>query len=83
MLRLSDFDVQRVHHEDLLRQAERDRLARQALVHRQPQRRIHGRVLSWLGRRLVAWGAHLQKRYSAGVGSFAVPIDKPQPGAAA
>jgi len=82
-LNWSDYDVQQVHYDDLLREAKRERLVALARAARQPQPRLHGRALSWLGRRMIAWGTNLQKRYSAGIGPFAVPTDKPRQGAAA
>jgi len=60
-----DFFVYREHYKDLLREAERNRLVRQALAGRESRDRFHCRALTWLGRRLVAWGCRLQERYSA------------------
>jgi len=60
-----DFFVYREHYKDLLREAERNRLVRQALAGRESRDRFHCRALTWLGRRLVAWGWRLQERYSA------------------
>jgi len=54
--------VCRERNRDLLREAERYRLVRQALPARQ-QGRFYSRVLIWLGQRLVDWGRHLQERY--------------------
>jgi hypothetical protein len=82
-LNWSDFDVQQVHYEDLRRRADRDRLVALALTDHQPQTRLHCRVLSWLGRRMIAWGTDLQKRYSTGIGPFAAATDKPRQGVAA
>ena len=55
-----------VHQErrrELLREADEERLARQALAGRGGRRRFYCRALIWLGRRLVAWGYRLQARY--------------------
>ena len=82
-LNWSDFDVQQARYDDFLREAEKDRLIALALAYRQPQPRLHCRVLSWLGRRMIAWGTNLQKRYSTGIGPFAASTDKPRQGAAA
>ena len=50
---------------ELLREAERYRLARQVLAERGRRDRAWVRALAWLGRRLVAWGQGLQERYGA------------------
>jgi hypothetical protein len=60
-----DFRVHRERYKDLLREAERYRLIRPALAGREKRDRFHCRALTWLGRRLVAWGWRLQERYSA------------------
>ena len=60
---LEDFHFE--HHKDLLRQAERAELVRQALAGRETGQSLVCRMLSWLGRRLVAWGQWLQKRFAA------------------
>lgn len=49
-------------YQDLLREAEDDRLVRQARANR-----FHGRVLIWLGQRLVVWGRLLQEHYGVTV----------------
>ena len=56
--------VRRERNEDLRREAERFRLVRQALAGRERHDRFYCRALTWLGRRLVAWGKRLQERYS-------------------
>ena len=57
--------AQRERQQELLREAERYRLVRQALAERGTRDRAWVRVLAWLGRRLVAWGQRLQERYGA------------------
>jgi hypothetical protein len=53
--------VAQEHYKDLLRQAENERLIRQARArHRRPE--LYRRAMAWLGRRLVTWGASLQER---------------------
>jgi len=79
----SDCDMHRVHFEDLRRAADQARLVALARAARPPQARLHGRVLCWLGRRMIAWGTNLQKRYSAGIGPFVASADKPRQRAAA
>ena len=59
------FLIHQERYKDLLREAERYRLVRQALAGRERRDRFHCRALTWLGRRLVAWGWRLQERYSA------------------
>jgi hypothetical protein len=57
------------HHQELLREAEKDRLARRALAGRGRSDRFYCKALGWLGRRLVAWGSDLQEHYGAVVTS--------------
>lgn len=58
-----DVLVQRERYQDLLREAERHRLVRRALAGRQRPHRFFCQAMSWLGRRMVAWGQRLQERY--------------------
>jgi hypothetical protein len=51
------------HSKELMRQAEEERLLRQLRANRNQGNRLPGRVLIWLGRRLVAWGQGLQEHY--------------------
>jgi hypothetical protein len=60
-----DFLVRREHYKDLLREAERARLVRQARAGEERRNLFYRRALTWLGRRLVGWGWHLQERYGA------------------
>jgi len=46
----------RARYQDLLREADRARLVREALAGRDPKRPLFCRMLSWLGHGLVAWG---------------------------
>ena len=64
-LSYTDFLAYQEHYKDLQREAEGYRLVRQALAGRERRDRFHCRALTWLGRRLVAWGWRLQERYSA------------------
>ncbi len=52
-----------VHYNDLLREAEQERLARRALEGRPKNQHEWRKALSWLGFRLSAWGNQLQERY--------------------
>ncbi len=53
------------HYKDILREAERVQLVRQARAEREKRERFYGPALIWLGRRLIAWGGLLQERYGA------------------
>ena len=55
--------VCRERNKDLLHEAERYRLVRQALLARRRQGRFYCRALIWFGQRLIDWGRHLQERY--------------------
>jgi hypothetical protein len=50
-------------NKDMLREVQRERLARLALAGRERHDRFFGWALSWLGHRLIAWGQSLQGRY--------------------
>ncbi len=52
-------------YKDMRREAERERLVRQARPSREKRRPVHGPAVIWLGRRLVAWGSRLQEPYRA------------------
>jgi hypothetical protein len=51
------------HYDVLLREGEQSRLAHQALEGRQKKQKAWGKVMSWLGSCLSAWGDQLQERY--------------------
>lgn len=53
------------HYQDLLDEAEKARLVREALAGRDTKRPLFCRMLSWLGNCLVAWGQWLQRRFAA------------------
>jgi len=63
MLNWKDVWAQQERYKDALREAESDRLARQALAGREMDHRFYCQALTWLGGRLVAWGWRLQERY--------------------
>jgi hypothetical protein len=48
---------------DLLREAERERTARQVLAGRDRRNRFYCQALTWLGDHLVTWGSRLQEQY--------------------
>ena len=59
----SDVLAQLERNKESLRRADRYRLAQQALAGHQKRHRLYCRAMNWLGRRLVAWGSHLQERF--------------------
>ena len=65
--------VHQEHRQEFLLEAERHRLVRQALAGRERRDGIHRRVLTWVGRHLVAWGCFLERRYGAAVEAPAAP----------
>jgi hypothetical protein len=60
-----DVLAQERRYKDLLRETEKERLVQQVLAGRERSDRFYCQVLTWLGRRLVAWGCYLQERYGA------------------
>jgi hypothetical protein len=77
MLPWSDVLVRQQRALNLLREAEQECLARQALADR-GQRRAANRMRSWLGQRLVAWGTRLQKRDRSDAGALAARGEAPR-----
>lgn len=65
MLGWTDVWVRLERNRDLLREAERYRLVREALAGRPGGPRLHCLIINWLGGRMVAWGRGLQERYGA------------------
>lgn len=64
------YTIRRVREEqtrELLREVERERLARLALAGRTRGAPILCRTLAGLGGRMVAWGSRLQERYGVAV----------------
>ena len=51
-------------HEELLREAEKYRLVKEALKTGKPEVRLYSQILANFGRQLVALGTTLEKRYS-------------------
>ncbi len=65
MFSWTDVLVQQERYKDIRREVERDRLVRRMLAGRERRNRFHHRALTWLGRRLIAWGRRLQEQYGA------------------
>ena len=57
---IDHYETIRRGHEELLRRAEYERMARKAKIEQGMNRNIH-RVANWLGMHLVNWGAKLEK----------------------
>jgi hypothetical protein len=55
------------HYYDLLREAEHERLVREALKGRPKNQNAWCKGLGWLGSCLSAWGRQLQERYGTTV----------------
>ena len=55
-----DWYLQQERYADLVREAERERLAQQARPNSQGSPGRAGQAMVWLGSRLVAWGWRLQ-----------------------
>jgi hypothetical protein len=60
-----EFLVHQEHYKDLLREAERAWLVRQARAGQERRNHLYCRALTWLGGRLVVWGWRLQERCGA------------------
>ncbi len=56
-----------IHRDELLKEANQERSARQALAGQIKHDHFYCRVMVWLGRHLVAWGLRLQARHGAAI----------------
>jgi hypothetical protein len=56
--------IQKERYADLLREAERERLARQVLASRERRNRVTGQAPTWLGHRPATWGCRLQEQHA-------------------
>lgn len=63
MLSWKDVWVQQERYRDALREAEKERLARQAMARSAMGRRFYGWALTWLGHQLFFWMYRLRQRY--------------------
>ncbi len=59
-----DVMVHQERRRDLLREAKQERLTQHVLAGHNGRVHFYCQALTWLGRRLVTWGWHLQERYS-------------------
>ena len=64
MIGYRDLLISQEHYLELRREAEQERLIRQARAASAQVIRLHERALSWLGGQLVTWGQSLQVHYS-------------------
>ncbi len=66
---LTDWDkiemLHKAHYRELLAEADKARLAGEALAGRDSGPPVFCRMLHWLGHRLEAWGRWLQQRFAA------------------
>lgn len=65
MINWIDVLANQERYEDMRREAQRERLVRQARPAPQKRGPVHGPARIWLGRRLVTWGSRLQESYGA------------------
>jgi len=65
MLNWQDVVMKREQYQDLLREAQRDELVKQAQQSREPSRSSYRRAFTWLGKQLVNWGLSLQARFGS------------------
>ncbi len=62
MLNLQDIVMKQEQYRDLIREAQRDELEKQALQARIPGQSFDRRAFTWLGKQMVCWGLSLQAR---------------------
>jgi hypothetical protein len=58
---IDHYDTLRRGREELLRQAEQERMARAALLKRKTNWTVHRSAANWLGIHLVRWGKKLER----------------------
>ena len=58
---IDHYDTLRRGREELLHQAEQERMARAALLKRKTNWTFHHKVANWLGIHLVRWGKKLER----------------------
>jgi len=63
MLNWQDIVMKREQYQDLLREAQKGQLVKQAQQSREPGHSFYRRAFTWLGKRLVCWGLSLQARF--------------------
>jgi hypothetical protein len=63
MLNWQDIVMQQERYQDLLREAQREWLVKQAQQSCEPSHPFYRRAFTWLGKRLVSWGLSLQARF--------------------
>jgi len=66
------YQLWKEHHQDLIQEAEKERLIRYALSGRVIHSPFYKQTLCWLGRRLMAWGYNLLKRYEVEPGDRSI-----------
>jgi hypothetical protein len=67
------------HYDELSQEAERYRLIKEASQSGWREESRTARALAWLGRRMVSWGEHLEKRFESTPSSLVVqPLDLSQ-----
>ena len=74
MLNWLDIAMKQEQYQDLMREAQRARLVKQAHQSQEPGDPFYHRALIWLGKRLVTWGLSLQVRFGS-----TPPISAPEP----
>ena len=57
---MNNYETIRRGHEELLKRAEHERMARRAIIEQRMNRNIH-RATNWLGIHLVSWGEKLKQ----------------------
>ncbi len=57
---IDHYETIRRGHEELLRRAEYERMARKAMIEQRMNRNIH-KAANWLGMHLVSWGEKLEQ----------------------
>jgi hemerythrin len=57
---IDQYETIRRGHEELVRRAERERIARKAMVEQRMNRNIH-KAVNWLGMHLVSWGEKFEQ----------------------
>ena len=65
MLNWQDIVMQQGRYQDLLREAQRERLVKPAQQSCEPSHLFYRRAFTWLGKQLVTWGLSLLARFGS------------------
>jgi hypothetical protein len=70
MMKWTDVMVAKLRYQEIVKEAEEMRLLQKAMRSQNSHRQLHHHILTWLGKRMVAWGLSLQEHHASGGTGF-------------